>query len=143
MKMSEEKSYEVNDRRKVKLDENGEVVSETDTADADTVAEEVKDTNETIDYSDLPPVDIVSLIKTFIGILAQQTWQWLGLFKNPSTDKLETDLPQARTAIDTISVLAAKLEGKITQSEQQELQAMLSDLQMNFVKQSSKEQSEK
>lgn len=84
----------------------------------------------------LPPVDVYSLLRTFIGMLGAQSWQWMGLVKDPSTDKIEKDLEQAKIAIDAIAALAAQLEGKVSESESAELKAMLSDLRINFVRQS-------
>lgn len=136
--MSEEKNYDVKDRRKVKLDEDGNAVVQPDDEETKANDHQAADA-EQADLSDMPPVDIYSLINSFIAVLVQQTWQWLGLLKNPATDKLETDLKQARVAIDAISALIVQLEPKVTPAEYRELQAMLSDLRMNFVHQSSKE----
>lgn len=87
----------------------------------------------------LPPVDVYSLLRSFISILGMHAWQWLGLVKNPVTGELERDLAQAKIAIDSIVALSGKLEGKISESEQRDLQGMISDLQINFVQQSAKE----
>lgn len=138
--MTEEKSNEVSDDRTMKVTDEGDVVIEpekkadeyVDTSEAD-YTEEAAD--EAMHY---PPVDIYSLIRSFIGILGSQTWQWLGLLKNPSTGELETDLQQARIAIDTIAALVKQLEGHLSSAEQREIQNALSDLRMNFVQQSAK-----
>ena len=84
----------------------------------------------------LPPIDVYSLLGSFLGLLGAQAWQWMGLVKDPSTGKIEKDLVQAKIAIDAVAALAAQLEGKVSASESGELQAMLSDLRINFVRQS-------
>ena len=86
----------------------------------------------------LPPIDIYSLLKSFIAMLNAQTWQWLGLVKNPATGNLDKDLAQAKVAIDTISLLIDKLGTNLNPSEQREMQSLLSDLRINFVQQSGK-----
>jgi len=137
--MSEDKNYEVNDRRKVKLDENGDAVIQQD----DDQSSEINDVQEELeqhipDMNNMPPVDVYSVIKSFISILSSQTWLWLGLFKNPTTGKLETDLQQARVAIDIIAVLIEKVNDNSTPAEQRELRDLINDLRMNFVRQNTK-----
>lgn len=134
MAESEDKGFEVVDKRKVTLDENGEVRTHPE-------AEEPKMTEEQIaeELKNLPPVDVYSMLRYFVGLLSAQTWQWLGLVKNPVTGNLEKDLEQAKVAIDTISALVGQLQPKLNASEQAELQGMLSDLRINYVQQSSRQ----
>ena len=87
----------------------------------------------------LPPVDIYSLLKYFIGLLGAQAWQWMGVIKNPMTGQVGKDLPQAKVAIDSISALITQIESKLDESEQREIRNMLSDLRINFVQQSARE----
>lgn len=88
--------------------------------------------------AEMPPVEIYSLLQSFISMLVNQCWQWLGLVKNPVTGNLEKDLAQAKVAIDTVALLVTQLEPKLEPSEQRQMQAILSDLRMNFVRQSAK-----
>jgi hypothetical protein len=131
MSESEEKSYEVKDKRKFIMNEDGEVEgtnpSEPEQPAEESEAEEVM----------LPEVDVYSLLKSFIGMLGMQAWQKMGLLMDPSTGKIEKDMAQAKVAIDSIAALANQLEGRVSESEQRELKAMLSDLQINFVRRSS------
>lgn len=140
--MTEEINNEVNDQRTMKITDDGDVVLQNDKkADEEIDAPEAEGIEENMDEAmHYPPVDIYSLIRSFIGILGSQTWQWLGLLKNPSTGELEKDLQQARIAIDTIAGLAKQLEGHLSSTEQREIQNALSDLRMNYVQQSAKEQ---
>ncbi|MHB1456326.1 MAG: DUF1844 domain-containing protein [Armatimonadota bacterium] len=138
--MTEEINNKVTDQRTMKITDDGDVVLQNDKkADEEIDAPEAEDIEEIMDENmHYPPVDIYSLIRSFIGILGSQTWQWLGLLKNPSTGELETDLQQARIAIDTIAGLVKQIEGHLSSAEQREIQNALSDLRMNFVQQSAK-----
>lgn len=134
----EEKGFEVVDKRKVTVDESGEVTAhpEADVAppkETPTAEEEFSEP-----AGELPAVDVYSLLAYFIGVLGAQTWQWLGLAKNPVSGQMGQDLEQAKVAIDAISALAAQLEAKLTPSEAGELKNLLNDLRINFVQQSSK-----
>lgn len=144
-KPEEEKDYEVVDKRKVKLDKDGEVVVEPEAEASEAQPEEKPEEAEAEEQptpeemGSLPPVDVRSLLKSFIALLGAHTWQWLGLVKNPVTGQVEKDMAQAKLAIDSISALIGQLEGRLDQSEQLELKGLLSDLQVNFVQQSAKE----
>ena len=126
----EDKDFEVVDKRKVKMDSEGNVVAEPEEPKAEPQEQE--------EFAGLPPVDVYALLKSFIGLLGAHTWQWLGLVKNPVTGNIEKDLTQAKIAIDSISLMMGQLEAKLDASEQRELQGLLSDLRMNYVQQSAK-----
>jgi hypothetical protein len=128
----EEKGFEVVDKRKVTMDEDGEIHTHPENETPEVHEDEGPD------LSGLPPVDILSLIRYFMSMLSAQSWQWMGLVKNPATGNIEQDLDQAKTAIDTIAAMVQVLEPKVTQAEKDELQRLLSDLRINFVQQSSR-----
>lgn len=136
----EDKGYEVIDKRKVKLGEDGEVRAEPEDEKAQATADmgSEKEAFSPEEIANLPPVDVYSLLKSFIGILGAHAWQWLGLVKNPITGQIEKDLAQAKVAIDAIRALVQQIEGKIDASEDRELKGMISDLQINYVQQSAK-----
>ncbi len=125
----EEKGYEIIDKRASAQDGAEKSPEEEPAAEADTPESEQPGDG-------LPPVDVFTLLASFIGMLGAQAWQWMGLVKNPSTGNIEKDLAQAKVAIDAIAALAAQLEGKISAAEAEELKAMISDLRINFVRQS-------
>jgi len=133
----EEKGYEVVDKRRVKLD-NEEAADEAAESPAEvegTSAPEEEPKPE--DKADgLPPVDVFSLLGSFITMLGMQAWQWMGLVKDPATGNIEKDLAQAKVAIDAIAALAGQPEGKISSADAEELRRMISDLRINFVRQS-------
>lgn len=137
----EDKGYEVIDKRKVKMGEDGEVKAEPEAekaqATADVGSEQQAFSQE--EMANLPPVDVYSLVKSFIGILGAHAWQWLGLVKNPVTGQMEKDLSQAKVAIDSIRTLIQQIEDKLEPTEQRELKGLIADLQINYVQQSAKE----
>lgn len=127
-----EKDYEVVDKRKVKLDDEGNVVSEPE-------AEQPQEAQAEEDlFEGLPPVDVDSMLKSFVGLLSMHAWQWLGLVKDPRTNDINQDLEQARVAIDSIGALAKQLESRVDASERKEIEDLLGSLRMNFVQQSAK-----
>ncbi len=133
----EEKGNEMTDEPTVEPDDmarEGEAPSEP--LEAEAPSEPAQEPSMEDIAAGLPPVDVYSLLRTFIGMLGAQSWQWMGLVKDPSTGKIEKDLVQAKIAIDAVAALVAQLEGKVSASESAELQGMLSDLRINFVRQS-------
>lgn len=143
----EDKGYEVIDKRKVKPGEDPSAQAETEAGEVregearaqaeEAKAEEPKREEAKEEFeAKLPPVDVHLLLRSFIGLLGSHAWQWMGLVVSPATGKVEKDLVQAKVAIDSISALAKQLEGKLDPKEQEELRGMLSDLQINYVRQS-------
>lgn len=65
--------------------------------------------------------------------------QQMGKLKNPVTDKIERDLQQARMSIDLLEMLKAKTAGNLTQDEEKMLGRIISELQLNYVDEVSKD----
>lgn len=59
--------------------------------------------------------------------------QQLGKLVNPITNKLERDLQQAKITIDMINMIQRKTSGNLDGDEKRLLDAVLMDLQMNYV----------
>lgn len=70
-------------------------------------------------------------------------WQQMGKIKNPLTDKIERNLDQARYSIDILEMLRNKTKGNLSEDEQRFLNHVISELQLNFVAEITKEQKEK
>jgi len=83
---------------------------------------------------DITSLDTYSLIGLFIGLLSAKAWETMGLRVKPGTDKIEKDLDQARTAIDTVDLLVQKLKSRIPEAERSRLESMVGDLKLNFVR---------
>jgi len=88
---------------------------------------------------DITSLDTYSLIGLFISLLSAKAWQTMGLRVKPGTDKIEKDLDQARTAIDTVDFLVQKLKTRIPELERSGLESMVGDLKLNFVRASQPE----
>ena len=68
-------------------------------------------------------------------VLSFQTaaYQQMGKIKNPSTDKIERDLNQARFSIDMLEMFKQKTQGNLSEAEDQFLKKVISELQLNYV----------
>jgi hypothetical protein len=84
---------------------------------------------------DVTSLDVYQLLELFIGILSEQTWQYIGLRVRSSSQKVEKDMPRAKVAIDCISYMIERLEPQTSDAEKNRLRALLADLQINFVRQ--------
>lgn len=69
----------------------------------------------------------------FITTLALQASISLGHIPNPSTDKKEENLTQAKFIIDTLEMLQNKTKGNLTAEENTLLENMLYELRMQYV----------
>ncbi|MEK7448559.1 MAG: DUF1844 domain-containing protein [Planctomycetota bacterium] len=83
---------------------------------------------------ELPLPDFIGFITT----LAAQVMMTLGEIPNPVTNKKETDLFQAKYLIDLIGLLKEKTKGNLSEAEQQNLETILANLQIVYVKASGK-----
>lgn len=59
--------------------------------------------------------------------------QSMGKLKNPLTDKIERDLPQAKQSIDMISMIKEKTNGNLSPDLSRIIDGFLTELRMNFV----------
>ena len=78
---------------------------------------------------DLPPPSFEVIISTF----AAQAAVALGQVPNPVTDKTETDMEQAKFAIDLLQVLEEKSKGNRSDEEESLINDVLYRLRMVFV----------
>ena len=83
---------------------------------------------------DIVSLDTYSLLGLLMGLLAEKAWQTMGLRTKPGTDKIETDLDQARVAIDTASFLAEKVQSRLPEEERRRLEGLMADLKLNYVR---------
>ncbi len=148
MEEQEKKGFVVRDRRRIVLDEadKGEKVegaagpsaegphAETSQAAAEERVEpragRAKDEEKTA-----RPYPQVTF-STFIFSLSSSALVHLGEVPDPSTQKVEKDLPLAKQIIDTLAMLQEKTKGNLDKDEEQLLQTVLYDLRLRFVKSS-------
>ncbi len=77
----------------------------------------------------LPPASFEMLLTS----LATEAMISLGQLPNLGTQKVETNVPQARYAIDMLQVLEEKTQGNLTPGEEQALKDLLHQLRLMFV----------
>lgn len=77
---------------------------------------------------------------TLIYSLQMQAMMNMGKLKNPVTDKIEKDLEAARVSIDMIEMIKDKTINNLSDDENKIITHILSDLQLNFVEESSKQE---
>lgn len=83
---------------------------------------------------DLTSIDTYMLLSLFVNLLSTQAWQHMGLRIKPGTEKTETDLARARTAIDCVAFLVEKLEDHVQEDEKRQLENLVADLKINFAR---------
>ncbi|MBI3911267.1 MAG: DUF1844 domain-containing protein [Armatimonadetes bacterium] len=81
------------------------------------------------------PTDVRAILAMTIGMLAEAAWVKMGLQLDPLTGKVERDLDQARLAIDCLGDLAQRLGAHQDERSRRELNNLLTDLRLNFVRQ--------
>ena len=86
--------------------------------------------------ADAPESDFLS----FASTLAMQALAFMGeLPENPGAPAVKTDLRQSKYLIDTLQMLSEKTKGNLTESETNELNTLLYEVRMRFVRKSEKE----
>ena len=152
--MAEERGFEVVDRRRISAE--GELKSEEtessgseeaaagEEADQDPIGgaaatgtgsgEEPEEDLES--GGTLGELSVDGILMMALNFLSQHAWASLGLVPNPMTGKIEQNLPEARRAIDAIADVTKHLEATASPEEKRELQTMVSNLRLNYVRQS-------
>ncbi|MEJ5349579.1 MAG: DUF1844 domain-containing protein [Desulfosoma sp.] len=147
MEEQQKKGFVVRDRRKIVLDD---IESKETEASAKKTAEETEPQKpqepssqekakteadqagrKTESIGTYPQVTF----STFVFSLSSSALVHLGEVPDPSTQKVEKDLPLAKQIIDTLAMLQEKTKGNLDKDEEQLLQTVLYDLRLRFVKQ--------
>ena len=144
MPEEEEEGFTFRDRRRLQPEATAPTPAPTPAAPPEPApldeATEILGTQDA-DYGDGDPEtgelpDVRSVLALFLGELRTLAWLRMGLVANPMTGQIETDLTQAKMAIDTVVYLAEQLEPHVAPEERLPLKDMVSDLRLNFVEQS-------
>ena len=131
----EEAGFRVTDRRRAGREEARDASGAGKSAGA-TESTRVGQPTAEAPVADIRAIPVTDLVRIFIGELHARAWIHMGLVVNPATNQLEKDLAQARIAIDCIASLIEHLIPFATKDERAELDRMVADLRMNFVRQS-------
>lgn len=78
---------------------------------------------------------VPDLVRIFIAELQTRALVHMGVIPNPATRLVATDLPQARLAIDSVAALIEQLSPSVPPAEREELQKLLTNLRLSFVRQ--------
>ena len=112
-------------------------------ADEESAADEVEQAEpepeaaeETAAEEEMPltEVDVYDTLRFVISMLARQAWVMMGVQIAPGAAELKQDLVQAKIAIDTLEFIVGKLEPQLDAGEKGELDALLTNLRINYVK---------
>lgn len=74
-----------------------------------------------------------------VSFFAEMGWQSLGKITNPMTGKIEKNLEVAKQIIEILETLKEKTKGNLTEEENRFLISTITDLQLNYVDEISKE----
>lgn len=80
------------------------------------------------------PLSVYDLIAFSLKQFEEVAWQKLGLRPDPMTGKIEKDLEQSRIAIDIAGRLAEALDPHLDDEDKREIQNVMSNLRINYVR---------
>jgi len=111
-----------------------ETVEETP-AEPDAAQTEIEEENEAAEEQvpEATSLDIYSILRLMVGMTAEQAWINLGIRLAPGEEDTQIKLTEARICIDTLQFIRQQLESNLKPEEKSELDALLSNLQMNYV----------
>ena len=144
--MPEEREFEVIDRRGAGRDtteaqpppEAAAAIEteEPEAVEADTVQpEDLLDEDLGAGFGGMP-ANVVDIVTMSLGMLNEIAWVKMGLVPDPGTGEIQADLDQARLAIDCAGDLHRRLEPHLDAANRRELEVLIQNLKLNFVKRS-------
>lgn len=82
------------------------------------------------------PVDVNTVAAFMLEQMAEVAWQKLGLRPDMITGTLETDLNQAKIAIDIVGDLVNRITPSLNEEDRRQVSGLLRDLRLNHVERS-------
>jgi hypothetical protein len=143
MTVSDDKGFEVVDKRTGESAEDAEPETEpkaeaqpevAETPTAEQHENETEESEHEHDHTHSP--DVYTMVTWMIGMLASSAWQTMGLQVDPTCGEIRKNLEEAKIAIDCVMALADRILPHTDESVRRELRGVISDLQLNFVNQS-------
>lgn len=129
----EEPSFRVTDRRRVGP-EGVQEPTQAPKSESEKTAESPPPEQEKKE-EEFVLLPIPDLVRILIAELQTRALVHMGLIPNPATHLVAKDLPQARLAIDCVAALIEQLSPLAAPPEREELQHMLANLRLSFVRQ--------
>ncbi len=84
---------------------------------------------------DISSLDVYPILMFFLNILNVKAWQYMGLRVDPKTQKIQKDFKKAIITIDCVAFITDKLTPQLEDNERDKLRSLLTDLQINYVRQ--------
>jgi len=84
---------------------------------------------------DISTLDVYPILGFFLNILNVKAWQYMGLRVDPKTQKIKKDFKKAILTIDCVAFIIDKLAPQLEDAERNKLRSLLTDLQINYVRQ--------
>lgn len=82
------------------------------------------------------PVSVYAVIMTMVDTMAAIAWSKLGLQPDLATGRLETNLDEAKVAIDLTTHLASFIEPQLDEEDKRRVHGLVRDLRLNYVEKS-------
>lgn len=79
------------------------------------------------------PASVYDLVAAIAEPLIEVSWQKLGLRPDLQTGKIQSDLNEAKVAIDLVAHLASVLEPKLDDEDRRQMSNVVRDLRLNYV----------
>ena len=79
------------------------------------------------------------LFTQLLSVFYSSAMMALGKIKNPSTDKIERNLEQAKISIDILELIKEKTKNNLTDSQKRTLDGLLTDLRFNYIDENNKD----
>jgi hypothetical protein len=98
------------------------------------MAEESEKENGT-NILDISALDVYPILGFFLNVLNVKAWQYMGLRVDPQTQKIQKDFKKAILTIDCVAFIIDKLAPQLEDDERTKLRSLLTDLQINYVRQ--------
>ena len=137
----QEKTYEVKDKRRVNPDGTMKECEQDKGQTAEAAEQSPEEPQEAPQHSDhsheemLPP-SVYDLLQFVAGMIVEQAWLHMGVRLPAGKKEPSKDMAQAKVAVDTVVFIADTLAPHISEDDRRALRSLVSDLQVNFVKQS-------
>jgi hypothetical protein len=84
---------------------------------------------------DLTALELDVLLQLFIGILSEKAWQYMGIRLTPGKQETSKNMALAKSSIDSLIYLSDQVITRFSPEDASRLRSMISDLQLNYVKQ--------
>ena len=83
-----------------------------------------------------PSSSVYEIAAILLDQLAEVAWSKLGLRPDMMSGKIETNLEEAKVAIDIVAYLASTVDAQLDEDDKRRVQSLVRDLKINFVQKS-------